>query len=83
MESTDCFGGPVTVARTVEIVVGRIKFVFKIPWLVFAGKGDQVTDFSYSVSALGAQTSVRNMHYGVVHLRQHLSSEERPGAAIG
>ena len=78
MESTDCFGGPVTVARTVEIVVGRVKFVFKILWLVFAGEGDQV-------SVLWEPKPVRNMHYGVVHLRprQHLSSEERPGAPIG
>ncbi len=35
---------------------------------MFAEEGDQAIDFSYNVSALEAQTSVKNMHCGVVAL---------------
>ncbi len=47
-------------------VAGNIKFVFKALGWLLAEDGDKVPDSSHSVSALGVQIDVQNMHCGVV-----------------
>ena len=58
----------VTFAQADEVasVAGSTKFAFKALGWLFAEDGDKAPDFSHSVSALGVQIDVQNMHCGVV-----------------
>ena len=53
-------------ADEMSSVTGSIKFVFKALGWLFAADGDKAPDYSHSVSALGVQIDVQNMHRGVV-----------------
>ena len=65
---TNYFDDFVTFAKADEVasVAGSIKFVFQALGWLFAENGDKAPDFSHSVSALGVQIAVQNMHCGVV-----------------
>ncbi len=65
---TNYFDDSVTVGKADEraSVNGSIKFVFKALGWLFAEDGDKSLDFSHSVSALGVQINVQDMHAGTV-----------------
>ena len=68
MAWTNYFDDFVTFAKADEVasVTGSIKFFVKALGWLFAEDGDKAPDFSHSVSALGVQINVENMHCGVV-----------------
>ena len=65
---TNYFDDFVIVGKADELasVNGSIKFVFKALGWLFAEDGDKAPDFSHSVSALGVQINVQDMHAGTV-----------------